>query len=170
MASQSPNSGDLTIQLTDGPASAATAAGGGGGTEHLSLIGPSQLSADAPTLGSGTSLDKHAPLPRRVRCHLVLLWALGTSALVLSIVALAMLPATSETGAGSDGSGAGSGMSGSGSSTVAAGLANILMTVPLGARSVSRVAFGSCTAYDTRPQPIWTEVGAMCGGDRKSVV
>jgi alkaline phosphatase D len=26
-------------------------------------------------------------------------------------------------------------------------------------KHVSKVAFGSCTAYDLRPQPIWTEVG-----------
>ncbi len=24
---------------------------------------------------------------------------------------------------------------------------------------ISRIAFGSCTSYDIRPQPVWTEVG-----------
>eukprot|EP00983_Pelagomonas_calceolata_P019227 605349-Pelagomonas_calceolata.AAC.1 len=36
---------------------------------------------------------------------------------------------------------------------------------PSSAREVSRVAFGSCSAYDVRPQPIWENVSfAQCFG------
>lgn len=40
---------------------------------------------------------------------------------------------------------------------------------PVG-KMVSRIAFGSCAAYDVRPQPVWEEVRRRCAVARQLLV
>jgi hypothetical protein len=83
-----------------------------------------------------------APIPQQVRTWLLALSGLLLLPVALSIAALA-LSATQLRHASSSSS--------NGSS-------------PPGDSGTVRVAFGSCTAYDLRPQPIWIEVRPL--GDR----
>jgi hypothetical protein len=78
-----------------------------------------------------------APIPQQVRSWLLALSGLLLLPIALSIAALALSAAQFKQASSSSG--------------------NNSSSAP-GDSSAVRVAFGSCTAYDLRPQPIWTEV------------
>jgi hypothetical protein len=86
--------------------------------------------ADDAYLISHFNGQKDARSRKRTKLWLLILSAVASLSFVLSVVALSKLPKQHHTA-----------------------------VAPPTYKHVSKVAFGSCTAYDLRPQPIWTEVG-----------
>jgi hypothetical protein len=76
--------------------------------------------------------------------HLLLLAAVGLLSLILSIAALSVAVTANKSRIAS--------------SLTSESSSNAVFGDPETLPDVTKVAFGSCTSYDLRPQPIWTQV------------